>query len=148
MENNQPLWILGHKVHLHPTTGDYDLALFETPANSQGPPPHTHNTYEESFLILDGEMEFFINGQTRTFKSGESVDMPPGTLHTFTNTSDRPCTWVNIHSPKGFSAFFTTFGISADENDAIEKSISQGVIQKVLATAKDFDMTIPPPPEN
>ncbi len=63
MKNNQTLWILGHKVTLLPTSGNYDLALFETPAKTQGPPPHTHNEYEEAFVILEGEMEFFINGK-------------------------------------------------------------------------------------
>lgn len=148
MKNNQPLWILGHKVNLHPTSGDYDLAHFETPAKSQGPPPHIHSNYEESFLILDGEMEFMVDGAMKTYTAGQSIDIPPGTLHTFSNVSEKPCTWVNIHSPKGFSKFFTTFGVPEGENNAVEKSVSPEVIQKVLAMAPHYDMAIPPPPAN
>jgi mannose-6-phosphate isomerase-like protein (cupin superfamily) len=73
MKNNQPLWILGHKIQLHETTGDYDLAQFVTPAKSQGPPPHSHHKYEESFLIVEGEMEFMVNGETKTYTYGGRI---------------------------------------------------------------------------
>ena len=135
-------WVLGHKVTPHETSGNYDLAIGETPAKVQGPPPHMHNNLEESFLIIEGQMEFFINGETKTIKAGESVDLPPRTLHTFSNTSDTPCKWVNIHSPKGFRDFFETLGVSADEDNAIEKSLMPEVINKVMATAADYDMII------
>ncbi|WP_420321567.1 cupin domain-containing protein [Flagellimonas sp.] len=146
MKNNHTIWVLGQKITLHPTTGDYDLIVCETPAGSQGPPPHIHSRYKEAFLIVEGEMEFFVNGNLKTLKAGESLDVLPGTLHTFNNKSDEKCVWVNIHSPKGFSEFFRTFGISDTEEDAIAKSVNMDIIQKVLATAKDFDMTIPEKP--
>lgn len=144
--NNQTYWILGHQVSLHPTSGNYDLAIFETPPESQGPPPHTHHKYEEAFVILEGEMEFFIDGKTHMVKAGESVDVPPGTLHTFHNRSKQPCKWINIHSPKGFSEFFKSFGIPCTEQDALKRSVHSELIQKVLTTASDFDMLIPPSP--
>ena len=75
-------------------------------------------------------------------KAGESVDIPPKTLHTFANKSDKPCKWVNIHSPKGFKKFFDQMGIPDHEENAIEKSIAPELINKVIATASDFDMII------
>lgn len=147
MKNNTK-WVLGHKFIPHPTPGDFDMAVFETPAHTNGPPPHLHNTYQETFLILEGEMEFFINGAQQTIKAGESVNVTPGTLHTFNNKNDVPCKWINIHSPKGFYKFFEIFGVSTDDKDAKSKSLQPEIIGKVIATAGDFDMTIPPPPEN
>lgn len=91
MKNTSALWVLGHKLKPHPTTGDFDMVVFETPAGAQGPPPHTHNTYEEAFLILEGEMEFMINGETKTCFAGESINVPRGTMHTFSNRSDSSC---------------------------------------------------------
>ena len=88
-----------------------------------------------------------MNGKTFICKQGESVDVPPGTLHTFSNKKDSPCTWINIHSPKGFSKFFETFGVPETEDNAVMKSVEPEIIQKVLATASDFDMAIPPPPQ-
>lgn len=142
MKNNTSKWVLGHKVTAYDTTGDYDLMMAETPPKAQGPPPHSHNSYEESFLIIEGEMEFFVKGELKTIKAGESIDVPPNTLHTFGNKSDRPCKWVNIHSPKGFREFFEQMGIPANEENAQERSTAPELIQKVIQTAEDFDMYI------
>lgn len=144
--NNDIKWVLGHKFIPHPTSGDFDMAVFETPAHTQGPPPHLHNTYQETFLILEGEMEFFIDGALKTIKAGESVNITPGTLHTFNNKNAAPCKWVNIHSPKGFYKFFEEIGVPANDQNAIAKSLEPSIIGKVISTASDFDMTIPPPP--
>ncbi|MBX2873616.1 MAG: cupin domain-containing protein [Saprospiraceae bacterium] len=142
MKTSNTRWVLGHKVTSYPTSGDYDLMMAETPAHVPGPPPHMHNSYEESFIIVEGEMEFFVNGETVVVKAGESLDVPPLTLHTFSNKSDKPCKWVNIHSPKGFLDFFEVIGIPADEENAQNRSVDPSIIQKVIETAGDFDMNI------
>lgn len=92
--------------------------------------------------MIEGEMEFMVNGETTIVKAGESVDIPPKTLHTFGNKSDKPCKWVNIHSPKGFRNFFEQMGIPATEENATEKSLDAAVINKVMTTASEFDMII------
>lgn len=135
-------WVLGHEVTPHDTSGDYDLMIAVTPPKVQGPPPHLHHSYKESFLIVDGEMEFFVNGKTMIVKAEESVDIPPKTLHTFGNKSDQPCKWINIHSPKGFRDFFEKMGVPENEADAREKSLAPEIIKAVIATAADFDMHI------
>ena len=142
MNANSTKWVLGHKITAHDTTGDYDLMIAETPPKVQGPPPHLHNSFKESFLIIEGEMDFFVNGSISKVKAGESVDIPPNTLHTFANNSDKPCKWINIHSPKGFRTFFEEMGIPENEENATEKSLDPEIINKVMATASDFDMFI------
>ncbi|EAZ80474.1 cupin domain-containing protein [Algoriphagus machipongonensis] len=142
MESNNTKWVLGHKITSYDTSGDYDLMMAETPAQVPGPPPHLHNRLKESFLIVEGEMEFFINGEVKNVKAGESVDIPPNTLHTFSNKSDKPCKWINIHSPKGFRSFFDQMGIPENEENAIEKSVAPEIIGKVMSTAAQYDMII------
>jgi mannose-6-phosphate isomerase-like protein (cupin superfamily) len=137
MKSNATKWVLGHKVTPYETTGDYDLMMAETPPKVQGPPPHFHNSYKESFLIIEGEMEFMVNGEVKTVKAGESVDIPPQTLHTFSNKSDVTCKWINIHSPKGFREFFDHMGVPAHEENAVNKSLTPELINKVLSTAAD-----------
>ena len=142
MTNDQTRWVLGHQVTPIDTTADYDLMIAHTPAKMPGPPPHLHNSYSEVFLIVEGEMDFVVNGQPRTLKAGESLDLPPNTVHTFANNSDAPCKWINIHSPKGFRAFFEKMGIPASEEAAQEQSLNPELIQQVIETAADFDMQI------
>jgi len=142
MKTTDTKWVLGHKVTLHDSSGDYDLAFGETPAGIPGPPPHLHENFTESFLITKGEMEFFINGKIVVLKAGESINLPQKTLHTFSNKSDSVCKWVNIHSPKGFRQFFETIGISENIENSQQSSVSEHIINEVMATAADYDMII------
>lgn len=142
MKNNTTKWVLGHKITTYDTAGDYDMMMAETPAHMQGPPPHYHNNFKESFLIVEGEMEFFINGKVKTVKAGELVDIPSKTLHTFANKSNFACKWINIHSPKGFKGFFDALGVPAESENAQQRSLTPECIQKVMAIAEDFDMII------
>lgn len=75
-------------------------------------------------------------------KEGESIDIPAHTLHTFKNQGTQDCRYLNIHSPKGFSGLFETFGIDVTEENAFEKSVAPEVINSVLQRAPDFDMHI------
>ena len=142
MKNTTTKWVLGHKVTPYDTSADYDLLMGETPSMAQGPPPHFHNSYSEVFLVTEGEMEFMINGEIRVLKAGDSIDLPPKTLHTFGNKSNSTCKWVNIHSPKGFRSFFEELGIPATAENAFELSVAPEVIQRVMQTAQDYDMHI------
>ncbi len=36
-------------------------------------------------------MEFLVNGEVKIVKAGESLDIPPKTLHTFSNNSNLSC---------------------------------------------------------
>ncbi|EAR00441.1 cupin domain-containing protein [Maribacter sp. HTCC2170] len=142
MKQSNTQWVLGHKVTPYDTTGDYDLMMGETPPQVPGPPPHLHHSYKESFLIVEGEMEFMMNGEIKLVRAGEAIDIPPETLHTFGNKSDQICKWVNIHSPKGFRKFFEQTGIPVGDDNAQSKSVDPAVIQKVIQTAADYDMHI------
>lgn len=142
MNNTTTKWVLGHKITPYDTTGDFDLMMAETPPHVPGPPPHLHHSYKESFLIIEGEMEFMVNGEIKVYKAGESIDIPPETLHTFSNKSNQPCKWINIHSPKGFRNFFETLGVSINELNAQEKSVAPEIIQEVIKTAGHYDMII------
>lgn len=142
MENGYSKWVVGHKITTHDTTGNYDLAVIETPPKVQGPPPHTHQSYNESFMVIDGEVQFFIDGEIKTLRVGEVMDIPPHTLHTFENASNKPSKLINIHSPKGFKGFFEEVGISDEETDAQMKSVAPEMVQKVIQSAPKFDMHI------
>ena len=41
---------------------------------------HTHET-ETAHIILDGSMTLRMNGESRTFSSGERCDVPAGVTH-------------------------------------------------------------------
>ena len=135
-------WVLGHKIKPQHVSGDYDLVIGETPAQTPGPPPHHHTAFHEVFLVTHGEMEFMVNGEVTKVKNGESINLPPQSVHSFSNKSENPCKWVNIHSPKGFSKFFENLGISEKEEEAEIKSLSPKIIQEVIEKGSLYNMLI------
>lgn len=140
MKTLNTFWVLGHRITTAVSTGNYDLVQIETPAHTPGPPPHVHQKYTEFFLVTEGEVEFLLNGERKVLKAGASVDIPPGSAHTYRNNGDQPCKMVNIHSPKGFMDFFRTIGVSATDPHAKENSLAPESIEKVTTQAQQFDI--------
>jgi quercetin dioxygenase-like cupin family protein len=71
-----------------------------------GPPRHVHEEEDESFVILSGEYEFWMEGQVILKGAGESVFVPRGREHTFRVAGARPGRHLTILTPGGFEAFF------------------------------------------
>lgn len=138
----QEMWVIGHKIAPIDTSGQYDAFIGETPAGVPGPPPHYHAHYAELFLVLKGQMEFMVDGRKVILNEGESIDLPPGTVHTFSNPTNGAIRWLNVHSPKGFFAFFERFGVPTDEEGSFQSSVAGPVIEQVIQEAEHFDMII------
>lgn len=52
------------------------------------PPHHVHTTEEESFYVLDGEVELEVDGLSTLVSAGGFALAPRGTLHTYRVLSD------------------------------------------------------------
>src|SRR4051794_20048340 len=52
-----------------------------------GPPPHRHD-FEETFVILEGELEATFRGQKMSWRAGDTVNIPSNAPHQFHNSSD------------------------------------------------------------
>jgi uncharacterized cupin superfamily protein len=81
--------------HAHPTGG--------------GPPPHRHD-FEESFTILEGEIEATFRGEKSVARAGETLFIPANAPHSFTNASGQPARLLCICSPAGQEEFFAQVG--------------------------------------
>jgi mannose-6-phosphate isomerase-like protein (cupin superfamily) len=72
-----------------------------------GPPVHVHPTAEESYEVVEGALEVFVNGEWSPVHAGEKTTVPAGTPHSVRNASDEPARIVNIHQPaERFESFF------------------------------------------
>lgn len=83
-------------------TPRFNLGLLTVPPHSEGPPPHIHETEDDSFYILEGELTFTVGAEEVVAQAGTFVLVPPGLEHTFANRGDEQVRLVNVHAPAGF----------------------------------------------
>jgi quercetin dioxygenase-like cupin family protein len=82
---------------------ELDVLEFEVGPDYEGPGPHFHKEHVDSFYVLEGELEFTIEGNTIRAPAGTYVAAPPGVVHSFTNPGPARARFLNIHAPdRGF----------------------------------------------
>ena len=62
----------------------------EVPPGGGFQTPHWHEDLDEVFYVLEGEIEFLLDGRWRRALAGSTVFVAAGTVHAFRNASDRP----------------------------------------------------------
>ncbi len=116
---------------------------FEIAPGAAAPPPHYHpNGQTESFGVTEGWFELLVGKEWRRVDAGETVDVPPGTRHTFRNESGAMTRVRNVHEPahdfeeymRGIHALATAHGAT--------KPTSPMVAAKYARLIKQFDSTI------
>jgi quercetin dioxygenase-like cupin family protein len=88
------------------TGGRYMLATIIAPPHGNGPPTHYHESEDECFVVQEGRMSFFIDGQWREIAPGTMVFAPKMSVHTLKNIGDTPARVLVSASPAGFEVFF------------------------------------------
>lgn len=73
---------------------------------ASGPPRHIHHDADETFVMLTGEAEFWMEGVTKVLQAGETLFVPRGNAHTFRILGNRPSRHLVILTPGGFEGFF------------------------------------------
>jgi mannose-6-phosphate isomerase-like protein (cupin superfamily) len=89
-------------IALSEHTPHFNLGIITKDPGTEGPEAHVHQEEDDSFLVLEGEMTFVVDGEEVVAEAGTFVLVPPGIEHTFANRSDRPAKMLNIHAPAGF----------------------------------------------
>ena len=102
-----------YKTILTPEASGGAMSIVDSvsPPNS-GPPRHIHHAEDEVFVILTGEVELWINGETSYAGPGDTAFIPRGTEHTFRAIGDKPCRHLVILTPGGFEGFFADMAMS------------------------------------
>jgi quercetin dioxygenase-like cupin family protein len=91
------------------TAGRFCLIDMHIPPGG-GPPPHRHD-FEETFSVLEGELEVTFRGIKRVVRSGETVNVPANAPHQFHNSSSQPARVLCVCSPSGQEDFFMEIGV-------------------------------------
>ncbi len=69
-----------------------------------GVAPHVHPDHTDTFFVLEGEAEFFLDGAWRRGGPGTYVSVPPGVEHGYRNPGPGRLRVLNLHAPRvGFN---------------------------------------------
>jgi quercetin dioxygenase-like cupin family protein len=94
------------------TAGRFCMIDMHIPPDG-GPPPHRHD-FEETFILLEGEIEATFRSEKLTARAGDTLHIPANAPHQFRNVSTKPVRLLCICSPSGQEEFFREIGIPVE----------------------------------
>jgi quercetin dioxygenase-like cupin family protein len=117
------------------------FALWEvTVPPGAGAPPHTHEGEDEAFYILDGALEFALEGEApRRFGAGSFVFGARGRRHSFRNREAAPARALVLVAPgAGLEQMFAAL-------DRLTRAPSGPAPDRVVAVAAQYGVAVEPP---
>jgi quercetin dioxygenase-like cupin family protein len=69
------------------------------PAGTKVPLAHSHAAFEETIYVLEGELAFTVDGDTRAMKAGDIMLIPRGAVHTFSVNVDQDASILSVATP-------------------------------------------------
>lgn len=95
------------------TSGSYSIIEQLMPQQA-GPPPHVHETSEEVFYLLEGEVRFQFGDSVVDAQSGQLVRIPRLTPHGFAVMSES-ARFLNFYSPAALDLMIKALSTPAAE---------------------------------
>jgi quercetin dioxygenase-like cupin family protein len=122
------------------TNGRYCLIDMHIPPGG-GPPPHRH-AFDESFTLLEGEIEVTFRGEKTTVRIGETLSIPANAPHSFTNASKQAARLLCICAPSGQEEFFAQVGAPVATRTTLapkpDKATQEEFMKKARALAPKY----------
>jgi len=112
-----------------------------------GPGPHAHADINESFYVIDGEIELKSEFGTTTATKGTFVTIPKGgVVHAFKNITEKNAHLLCIVVPAGLDSFFVEIGTPVDFGEIIPPAqLTSEAISKLQKIAEKYGQEIYPP---
>ena len=123
------------------TNGQYTIMEATVPPGA-GPPPHLHHREDETFLVLSGEVTFFLGDATTLLKPGDFIFAPRGVAHYFKNTGSTDAILLETASPAGIERFFEAVGHPLADRDADALPFKPEDVIRMVALAPSYGIDI------
>jgi quercetin dioxygenase-like cupin family protein len=83
----------------HDTAGSLDMFELTLQPEGRMPVPHYHENWEETVYGVTGMVNYLVDGQSHDIGPGDSLFIPRGKIHGFSNRSGAPATCLCILTP-------------------------------------------------
>lgn len=139
------VWALGMKVTVKcpgaRTNGSYSLLEYEL-APGDGCQTHTHRQEDETWYMLEGEMEWRLRDKAFQAKKGCYIHLPSGIPHGFHNKSEKPARMLVSCLPAGIEKYFLEIGVPVDRNrDAKRPAMSEEDARAATKAGRKYGVT-------
>ena len=144
----EALWFLGIlatvKADGEKTGGTFALIEHLAPRGS-GSPLHVHSREDEWFYVIEGELTFWVGGETIVAPAGSFVFGPKRIPHTFLVSSDQARFLLGAE-PAGFEDFMREVGGPAERLEIPPAATEPPDVAGLTAVAAQFGIEIIGPP--
>ncbi|RYY59224.1 MAG: cupin domain-containing protein [Chitinophagaceae bacterium] len=117
------------KLDKSQTSGSFGSLEMTVPPGSLGAPPHFHKTFDETCIVLEGEITIMVGDEIFKVSKGGWHLRPRGKVHTFWNSGPANAKVIEICSPGGHEAYMaelaTSFENGNHPDQAFLKSLSE-----------------------
>jgi len=128
--------LLTFKVGPQHTDGAWSMAE-TTVMPGGGPPPHIHRREDETFYLLDGQLNLTLGDDVFIANPGDAFFLPRDLVHTFHNPGSKPARMIVLAGPCGFEKFILTFARPKSES-VNPPPVRKEDIDRLIATAPQF----------
>ena len=109
-------------------TGGRFFGFIATEPPGGGPPPHTHDSEDELFVVLEGEFTFTIGGCVTKAGPGGSAVAPRGLAHCFKNCSEDSARMLVAFTPGSIEGFFD-YGLPVNGTAPGDEYLIQRIVE-------------------
>lgn len=144
---------LGAKFTIKKTAAETEGQSFEMEweldPKTGGTPIHIHPHATETYEVLEGNLDLYVDGTWRTLTAGERLTVEKGVPHTFRNGTAAPARVYNTHAPAlRYSEYFEGLCSIVDRGILSAKGITPKAILHLailMTTYKDEIISVRPP---
>jgi quercetin dioxygenase-like cupin family protein len=128
-------------------TGNSFAAIDMLIPPGSGPGPHSHAGFQESFYVVEGEIEVKSEVSTYVAKKGSFVEIPKGGIvHCFKNKTKEMAHILCIVVPSGLEEFFVEIGQPVLPGAFLPvPQMDEEKIKKLQSIAEKYGQKIFPP---
>ncbi len=144
----EALWFMGGlttiKAGAEGTAGRVAVTENLAPRGS-GSPLHVHHREDEWFYVIEGELTFWVGGETIAAPAGSFVYGPREVPHTFVVSSER-ARFLLVVEPAGFEDFVRALATPAEHLEIPPASSEPPDVDALVAVAASYGIDIIGPP--
>ena len=144
----EALWFLGSLVTIFSsaeTTNGVVGATENLSPRGGGSPLHVHRREDEWFYVIEGELTFWVGGETIVAPAGTFVFGPRNVPHTFLVTSEE-ARFLLVVEPAGFEGFVRKVGEPAEKREIPPPPEGPPDMEALGAVAAEYGIEILGPP--